>query len=169
MRSITELLSQYQQQHTNKINRITHYFGIPMIVFSILMILNWISIDIATQYQISFAWLLLIATAIYYFTLHIRLAICATLALIIMTFIASWIARPTPTATTVTLFFILFISGWILQFLGHFFEKQKPAFFLSKTQLLIGPLFVLVEALKGIGISKYIISLPNEGQTQQKD
>lgn len=160
MRSITELLSQYQQQHTNRINRITHYFGIPMIVFSILMILNWVSIDIATRYQISFAWLLLIATAIYYFTLHVRLAICATVVFIAMTIIASWIARPAPSATTVALFFALFIGGWILQFLGHLFEKQKPAFFLSKTQLLIGPLFVLVEALKAIGISKYIISLP---------
>ena len=156
MKSLNEQLMTYQQQHTNKLNRLTHYVGIPLIIFSLLMLLNWISIDIATKWQISFAWIFLIATAVYYFLLNIRLAIVATVLLIVMLFIAAWFAKPTPTIFSGSLFLILFIGGWVLQFVGHFFEKQKPAFFFSAKQLLIGPLFVLLEALTALGVVKYI-------------
>lgn len=155
MKSLQEQLSTYQQQHTNRINLMTHYIGIPAVIFSLLMLLNWISIDIATRYQITFAWIAVIVTLIYYFYLQIRLALCATIIMIILTFVASWIARPTPTLTSAVIFLILFIGGWLLQFIGHYFEGRKPAFLISLSQLLIGPLFVLVEALQAMGVAKY--------------
>ncbi|EKD77010.1 MAG: putative membrane spanning protein [uncultured bacterium] len=157
MKSLTEQLATYKQQHTNRMNRLTHYFGIPMIIFSLLMLLNWISIDIATKWQISFAWIFLIGTLAYYFFLNVRLAVAATIIMIPVAGIAMWMARPTPTAFSTSFFLLLFIGGWALQFLGHYFEKQKPAFFLSAQQLLIGPLFVLLEALEALGVAKYVI------------
>lgn len=156
MKSLTEQLFTYKQQHTNKMNRMTHYVGIPAIIFSLLMLLSWASIDIATRWQISFSWLFLFATLIYYFSLNVRLAICATIVMIPITALAILIARPAPTHLSFALFLILFIGGWILQFVGHFFEKQKPAFFISLSQLLIGPLFVLVEALEALGLAKFV-------------
>ena len=72
MKSLAEQLTVYQQQHKNKINLLTHYIGIPMIIFSLLMLFNWISIDIATRWQISFSWIFLIATLVYYFFLNVR-------------------------------------------------------------------------------------------------
>ncbi|OGT34566.1 MAG: hypothetical protein A3C44_07005 [Gammaproteobacteria bacterium RIFCSPHIGHO2_02_FULL_39_13] len=157
MKLFQEQLQIYQQQHTNKINLLTHYIGIPCIIFSLLMVFNWVSIDIATKMQISFSWILLTVTLLYYFFLQIRLAICACIVMIPFAYCASWIARPAPTHFSATLFLILFLGGWILQFVGHFFEKQRPAFFLSLSQLLIGPLFVLVEALEAMGIAKYVV------------
>lgn len=156
MKSLAEQLAVYQQQHTNKLNRLMHYIGIPMIIFSLLMLFNWISIDVATEWQISFAWIFLIAALIYYFYLNLRLAIVASVILIVMAWIAMWIARPSPTQFSASLFLILFVLGWILQLLGHFFEKRKPAFLLSTKQLLIGPLFVLVEALTALGVVHYV-------------
>ena len=35
----------------------------------------------------------------------------------------------------------LFIFGWILQFIGHAFERNKPAFFKNPIYLLVGPLW----------------------------
>lgn len=156
MKSLTEQLSVYQQQHKNKINLHTHYIGIPMIIFSLLMLFNWISIDIATKWQISFSWIFLITTLIYYFFLNVRLAIVASVIFIIIALIAMWIARPVPSTFSFILFLILFMTGWVLQFIGHYFEKQKPAFLISTKQLLIGPLFVLREALTTLGVAKYI-------------
>ena len=157
MKSFNEQLFTYKQQHTNKINQLTHYVGIPAIVFWVLMLLSWISIDIATQWQIAFAWIFLFCALVYYFLLSIRLAMVATLIMIPFTALAQWIARPSPTHWSFHLFLFLFIGGWILQFVGHFFEKQRPAFFLGVSQLLIGPLFILVEGLEALGIAKYIV------------
>lgn len=156
MKSLTEQLTIYKQQHTHPINLMTHYVGIPMIIFSLMMLLNWISIDIATRWQISFAWIFLCSILFYYFLLDKRLMLAATIVMIPTTAIAALLARPTPTLFSAICFLILFIGGWILQFAGHYFEKQKPAFFLSATQLLIGPLFVLTEALTALGFSKYM-------------
>lgn len=158
MKPLTEQLFTYRQQHTKKINLITHYIGIPIIIFSLMIVFHWVSIDIATKMQITFSWIFLSCTLIYYFLLNFRLALCAALVMIPLNVIAAWIAKLTPTHFSATLFLILFITGWILQFIGHFFEKQKPAFFLSATQLLIGPLFVLIEALKAMGIAKWGVS-----------
>ncbi|MBI2341091.1 MAG: DUF962 domain-containing protein [Deltaproteobacteria bacterium] len=33
----------------------------------------------------------------------------------------------------------LFVVGWIIQFIGHAFEKKKPAFFSDPMYLIIGP------------------------------
>ncbi len=40
----------------------------------------------------------------------------------------------------------LFVIGWIIQFIGHYFEGRKPAFVDDAIGLLIGPLFVFAEA-----------------------
>jgi uncharacterized membrane protein YGL010W len=41
----------------------------------------------------------------------------------------------------------LFTGGWALQFVGHYvFEKNQPAFFYDPYYLLIGPVWVALEA-----------------------
>lgn len=45
----------------------------------------------------------------------------------------------------------LFIGGWILQFIGHFFEGKAPSFFRNPIYLLVGPIWWL---LKVLGIKK---------------
>ena len=35
----------------------------------------------------------------------------------------------------------LFVVGWILQFIGHAFEGNRPAFFSNPVYLLVGPLW----------------------------
>ncbi len=39
----------------------------------------------------------------------------------------------------------IFVVGWIIQFIGHYYEKKKPAFMDDVIGLAIGPLFVLAE------------------------
>jgi uncharacterized membrane protein YGL010W len=41
----------------------------------------------------------------------------------------------------------LFVAGWILQFIGHAFEGNKPSFFSNPVFLVIGPLWTLRRAL----------------------
>ncbi len=43
----------------------------------------------------------------------------------------------------------LFVGGWVLLFLGHRIEGNKPAFFQGATYFLVGPLWVAKE-VKGL-------------------
>lgn len=77
-------IEKYKASHRHPINKLTHMFGIPMIVLSLL----WI-----------------------FFHWQVGLG--------------------------------LFILGWILQFIGHAFEGNRPSFFSNPFYLLIGPLWLL--------------------------
>ena len=48
----------------------------------------------------------------------------------------------------------LFFVGWVIQFIGHFYEKKKPAFMDDVIGLAIGPLFVLAELVFLMGFRK---------------
>ena len=41
----------------------------------------------------------------------------------------------------------LFVVGWILQFIGHAYEGNKPSFFSNPIFLVIGPLWTLRRVL----------------------
>ena len=39
----------------------------------------------------------------------------------------------------------LFLVGWVIQFVGHYYEGRKPAFIDDISGLIVGPLFVVAE------------------------
>jgi uncharacterized membrane protein YGL010W len=48
----------------------------------------------------------------------------------------------------------LFVVGWAIQFVGHYFEGKKPAFVDDIMGLMIGPLFVAAELAFLLGLRK---------------
>lgn len=55
----------------------------------------------------------------------------------------------------------LFVLGWLIQFVGHYWEGRKPAFFDDVVGLLVGPLFVLAEM-------GFVLGLRREVQAQMQ-
>jgi uncharacterized membrane protein YGL010W len=51
---------------------------------------------------------------------------------------------------------VMFIVGWIFQFVGHAIEGNQPAFFKNPIYLLIGPLWILRRGAKALGLSKAV-------------
>ncbi|MGE4620305.1 MAG: DUF962 domain-containing protein [Planctomycetota bacterium] len=49
----------------------------------------------------------------------------------------------------------LFVGGWILQFVGHGIEGNKPSFMKDPRFLLIGPLFIIQEGFRKITGKKH--------------
>ena len=49
---------------------------------------------------------------------------------------------------------VLFIGGWILQFVGHAIEGNRPAFFQNPVYFVIGPWWLLQRAARAIGLLK---------------
>jgi uncharacterized membrane protein YGL010W len=47
-----------------------------------------------------------------------------------------------------------FVVGWLIQFVGHWYEGKKPAFVDDLVGLLVGPMFVVAEAMFLFGWNK---------------
>ena len=50
----------------------------------------------------------------------------------------------------------LFVVGWIIQFIGHYYEGRKPAFVDDVMGLVVGPLFVVAELAFLLGLRKEV-------------
>lgn len=145
MISLEEQLNTYRSYHQDSRNQRCHEFGIPMVLLGTLILLSWLHLNIAGKWQINLAWLTVIATLIYYFCLERKIAFPMTIIMLPITAIMSWLATPQPTWFSTLLFIILFGGGWFLQLLGHSFEGKRPAFTKNTIQLLIAPIYLLLE------------------------
>ena len=48
----------------------------------------------------------------------------------------------------------MFLLGWVIQFVGHYFEGRKPAFVDDLSGLIVGPLFLVAEAAFAMGLAR---------------
>jgi uncharacterized membrane protein YGL010W len=161
MKSVVEQLSTYKSVHLNKKNIRTHFVGIPLIIWSIALLLADVSFEIESttladlfamnQLTFTLASALSVIVFIYYLILSIPLALLAFILfgpLMLSAHYVVQIDQHTFIAISV------FIIGWVIQFIGHHYEKAKPAFFDDINQLLIGPLFVIAEVYFLLGQGK---------------
>ncbi|WP_025602060.1 Mpo1 family 2-hydroxy fatty acid dioxygenase [Burkholderia sp. WSM2230] len=152
MRTLTQQLTQYAAYHRDRRNIATHFIGIPLIVLALAVLLSRPGFALAAPpLMLSPAWLLFIAATLYYLVLDVPLgSIMAAVSALCLAF-GQWIAAQS-TLVWLATGLGLFVIGWVFQFIGHVaYEHRKPAFVDDVIGLLIGPLFVLAEALFGIG------------------
>jgi uncharacterized membrane protein YGL010W len=143
--SIEQNLTQYAAYHRDRRNIATHFVGVPMIVFSVVLALAVVEVP-AGPVVLTLAALASIAACIYYLKLELTLGLTMAVVLFLMCAGASEITHRTGAGTSLGIAAAVFAAGWIIQFVGHKFEGMKPAFFDDAKQLLIGPLFVAAEA-----------------------
>ena len=152
MKNLTDHLSQYAKYHRDERNILTHYAGIPLIVIAIFGLLWWPLFSLA-GISITPALLLFIASALFYFRLDLRFGLVMLLFSGSCFAIAGYLAAQ-PTALWLSSAIALFVVGWVLQFIGHYFEGKKPAFVDDLMGLLIGPLFIVAEWAFMAGFAK---------------
>jgi len=142
--SLEQNLTQYAAYHRDRRNIATHFVGVPLIVFSIVLALATASVEAAGM-AITVAALFSIVSCAYYLKLDLAFGVAMAAALFAMCAGASEITARLPTGPVLGLALAIFVFGWALQFLGHRFEGMKPAFYDDLMQLMIGPLFVTAE------------------------
>jgi len=145
MRPIEELLTQYAAYHRDRRNIATHFLGIPLIVFAVVLSLATVSFPVAGL-AVTPAAVACVAAAAYYFRLDAVFGATMAAVFFAMCALASEATARLGDGGALALAAALFVVGWALQFWGHKFEGMKPAFFDDAKQLLVGPLFVCAEA-----------------------
>lgn len=153
MASIEQNLTQYAAYHRDHRNIATHFVGVPLIVFSIVLALATVAIP-AGSLAITLAAVVSIAASAYYLKLDLALGITMALVLFAMCAMASEMTARLGIGASLAWALGIFVVGWAIQFLGHRYEGVKPAFYDDVKQLLIGPLFVCAEAYFLLGARK---------------
>jgi len=157
MRNATELMVQYADYHRDRRNIATHFIGIPLIVFAIGVLLARPAFEVAGV-ALTPVWIIWALATLWYVTrgnLVLGIAVSAVNGVLIYLAwplaegsVASWLAWGIGT----------FVLGWVLQFIGHYYEGKKPAFVEDLVGLLVGPMFVTAEALFAFGWGKPLLA-----------
>lgn len=150
--ALVKQLSKYATYHRDKRNIFTHFFGVPMIVLGVMVLLARPQVPVA-------GWLLspmcvgLVISILYYLRLEITMGLIMAAQFVLMALAAQTIAASS-TATWLAAGIGLFVVGWVIQFIGHYYEGKKPAFVDDLIGLMIGPMFVTAELLFLLGLRK---------------
>jgi uncharacterized membrane protein YGL010W len=130
--------SDYSAFHRTPGNQACHYVGIPLIVLSLFALLSRVPLFDLGGFTVTLAEVVLVAATIYYLTLDAALAVMMLMTSVVL----AAVGRVLPLSAAV----VLFVLGWVFQFVGHYvYEKKSPAFFRNFAHLLVGPLWILAK------------------------
>jgi uncharacterized membrane protein YGL010W len=132
-------LAQYRSYHLDPVNLRLHLVCVPAIVWSLLVLLALVP----AVRGASAAHVLVVAVGVWYVWLAGGLGALAAGVM------AGLLAVAVPVAGSsrgVTVALVVFVTGWVVQFVGHArFERLRPAFLTDLRQLFVAPLFVVAE------------------------
>lgn len=156
MRRTPELLSAYAAYHRDRRNIATHFVGVPMIVLAICILLARPALAVPglPGLMLSPALVVGLLACLWYLTRgELLLGLVTSAALGVLVGAGQALGTLSTGAWLVT-GLGLFLVGWAIQFLGHWYEGRKPAFVDDLAGLLVGPMFVVAEALFMLGWNK---------------
>ena len=160
MRTLQNWLDDYGVSHQNKTNKAIHWFCIPIIFFSSVGLLASIPHDFllepftdSVKPYIHFGSIVTLFALAFY----ARLSIVMALGMLIWCLFCLWGNAQIESLALFGLVLwqislILFAIAWVVQFIGHKIEGEKPSFFDDIQFLLIGPAWLMHFAFKKMGI-----------------
>ena len=148
-----EQMAMYSAYHRDKRNQATHHVGVPMIVFSIMVLFSQV-----TVYSFDFGVMtlagLMIGLVLLVYILSVPLVgMVALIIYSVMLYYAEQLGAQ-GAKTAYLAFGILFVVGWIIQFWGHAYEGRKPALFDNLLQIFMAPAFLIAEILFALGLEQ---------------
>ncbi|MGA8138454.1 MAG: Mpo1-like protein [Pseudomonas gingeri] len=150
MKNLVEHLSQYADYHRDPRNIASHFIGIPLIVVAVAVLLSRPQWPVAGL-GISPAVLLAVVSTVFYLRLELALGLLMTVLLGLSVWVGQILAAQATLAWLAS-GIGLFVIGWAIQFVGHYYEGRKPAFVDDLSGLIVGPLFVVAELLFLLGL-----------------
>ncbi len=146
-----ELMVQYARYHRDRRNIATHMIGVPMIVFGVAVLLARVPLDSIAS-GLSLAWVVWAIGTLWYLSRgNLLLSVSVSVVNAVLFALAHLVAGGS-VVNWLGWGLGFFVVGWIIQFIGHYYEGRKPAFADDLVGLLAGPMFVVAEALFAMGL-----------------
>ena len=146
-------MAMYAAYHRDKRNKKTHFIGVPMIVFSIMIITWGVDLFSIGGETINLAILISAMLLLLYITISPMIGLLLTIDFAILLWLAMLVSARGGDIPLYS-FLALFIVGWIIQFWGHVFEGRKPALFDNMVQIFMAPFFLACEVVWAAGLQK---------------
>jgi uncharacterized membrane protein YGL010W len=150
MKPLAEQLSFYRSYHRTPGCKATHFFGVPLVTFSLLIPLGWLAVHL-DGLRLTGAMAFVLGSLAYYFRLDAFLASLMALIMVPATWGADVVSR-LPMSVSATVFAVTLGLGVVFQAVGHVIERKRPALADNFFQAVFtAPLFLLIEALEACG------------------
>jgi uncharacterized membrane protein YGL010W len=147
---LTRILASYGGYHRDPRNRLTHYFGVPVIIYAVLVPLA-LAAPTVLGAPLRLDRLIVAIAAIGYVSLDVGLGLALTGVLALLATAAeSTVAAGSSLALTIAA--VAFVLGWTMQLLGHWLEGNRPALLTNLAQILIAPLYLTAELGFALGL-----------------
>ena len=118
MKTLEDQMSFYAAYHQDARNKATHFVGVPLIVFSLMIPLGWLRADLG-GFTVSAALAVTVLLMLYYLALDIPLGLASCVAFGLMLWGADALSQA-PLGASLGWFLLLFVGGWALQQLWLF-------------------------------------------------
>jgi len=154
MRTAVQWLDEYGESHRNHANKALHWFCVPVIVWCVLGLLWSLPFPVgirAMHPAANWAGAAVLAALLYYSMLSIRLAL-GVLPLLLAFLWSMTALDHLPGVPLWSICLFLFVIAWVGQFIGHAIEGKRPSFFKDVQFLMIGPLWLLADVYRRLGI-----------------
>jgi uncharacterized membrane protein YGL010W len=157
LRSALALLGRYAEYHRDQRNIVTHFIGVPMVVFAVGVLLAGLHV-VVNGVEVTAAWLLFAAVALWYLSRgHLGIGLTTTLGVGALMGLAHRASQGS-LGQWLAWWAGCFAAGWAAQFVGHYYEGRKPDFADDRVSLLVGPMFVVLELLAPLGLFKGLMA-----------
>ena len=152
MKTLDQQMAVYAAYHKNRWNRLTHFVGVPAIVFALLVPMSWVTL----VGDITLAHALVGVVLAYYFMLDVPLATATAVATCALLYAAS-LAAGTGFVSGWIWGGAFFVGGWIFQLAGHAIEGRRPALADNLFQIFIAPIFLVAEVFFALGFKRDVL------------
>jgi len=165
MTSLKQQMESYGAYHRNPRNKLTHFLGVPLVTFSLFLVLSWFRFVATPDLPISAATIFFLVVCIYYLKLDWSVALMQAPFNVALLWLADKAAR-LPFGQSVAVFLAAFVLGWAIQLLGHAIEGRRPALADNILQIFNAPLFLTVEVLALLGFHRALCEPNVQGHSQ---
>jgi len=149
VKTLEDQMSFYAAYHQDARNKATHFVGVPLIVFSLMIPLGWLRADLG-GFTLSAALAAGAILFVYYLLLDVALGLAMGAVFALLLWAAEPLSQAAPGASF-SWFLVLFVGGWALQLWGHVFEGRKPALVDNLFQIFVAPIFLAAEVFFALG------------------
>ncbi|MFT3666493.1 DUF962 domain-containing protein [Piscinibacter sp.] len=157
MRGATDLLVQYATTHRDRRNIASHFVCVPMMVFALGVLLAKPAF-VLVGWTLSPAWIAFAAAAVWYLTRgNLALGLAVNAAIGVLVALAQRVGD-SGTGAWLAWGVGFLVAGGLVQFIGHWYEGRKPALGGDPLGFLVGPMFVVAEALFSFGWGKALLA-----------
>ncbi len=150
--NLPALLADYGAYHRDPRNRLTHYFGVPAIVYAIL-VLPALHTATISGFPITVDRIIVMPFVLFYVILDLRFGLILGILFALLCVAAEATAQLGTTLCSIVAASV-FIFGWALQFFGHYLEGNRPALLTNLFQIVVAPIFLVAELGFGLRLRR---------------